>query len=118
PGANAIQTANAILAELDRLSSSFPPGLEFQVVYDATQFVRASLSLIAQILVEAFLIVLLVTFLFLQDGRATLVSAMAIPISLLGAVAALVALGVSIHTVSLLGLVLAIGLVVGDAILV
>lgn len=118
PGANAIQTANAVLAELDRLSSSFPPGLEFQVVYDATQFVRASLSLIAQILVEAFLIVLLVTFLFLQDWRATLVSAMAIPISLLGAMAALFAFGFSINTVSLLALVLAIGLVVDDAILV
>ena len=75
PGANAIQTANAVLAELERLSPRFPPGLEYQVVYDATRFVRASLSLIVQILVEAFLIVLAVTFLFLQDWRATLVSA-------------------------------------------
>ncbi|WP_157019351.1 efflux RND transporter permease subunit [Mesorhizobium xinjiangense] len=118
PGANAIQTANAVLAELERLSPRFPPGLEYQVVYDATRFVRASLSLIAQVLVEAFLIVLLVTFVFLQDWRATAVSALAIPVSLLGAMAVLLALGYSINTISLLALVLAIGLVVDDAILV
>jgi len=118
PGANAIQTADAVLSELERLSPSFPPGLEYQVVYDATRFVRASISLIVQILGEAFLIVLLVTFLFLQDWRATLVSALAIPVSLLGAMAVLLAFGYSINTVSLLALVLAIALVVDDAILV
>jgi hydrophobe/amphiphile efflux-1 (HAE1) family protein len=118
PGANAIQTANAVLAELERLSPGFPPGLEYQVVYDATRFVRASLSLIVQILVEAFLIVLAVTFLFLQDWRATLVSAVAIPVSMLGAMAVLLAFGYSINTISLLALVLAIALVVDDAILV
>ncbi len=118
PGANAIQTAKAVQAELERLSARFPPGLKYEVVYDATRFVRASLSLIAQILVEAFLIVLLVTFLFLQDWRATAVSALAIPVSLLGAMAVLLALGYSINTISLLALVLAIGLVVDDAILV
>ena len=118
PGANAIQTANAVLAELERLSPRFPPGLEYQVVYDATRFVRASLSLIIRILVEAFLIVLAVTFLFLQDWRATLVSALAIPVSMLGAMAVLLAFGYSINTISLLALVLAIGLVVDDAILV
>ncbi len=118
PGANAIQTANAVLAELERLSPRFPPGLEYQVIYDATRFVRASLSLIVQILVEAFLIVLAVTFLFLQDWRATLVSAVAIPVSMLGAMAVLLAFGYSINTISLLALVLAIALVVDDAILV
>lgn len=118
PGANAIQTANAVLAELERLSPRFPPGLEYQVVYDATRFVRASLSLIVQILVEAFLIVLAVTFLFLQDWRATLVSAVAIPVSMFGAMAVLLAFGYSINTISLLALVLAIALVVDDAILV
>ena len=101
-----------------RLSPTFPPGLEYQVVYDATRFVRASLSLIVQILGEAFLIVLAVTFLFLQDWRATLVSALAIPVSMLGAMAVLLAFGYSINTISLLALVLAIGLVVDDAILV
>jgi len=118
PGANAIQTANAVLAELQRLSPQFPSGFEYQVVYDATRFVRASITLIVRILVEAFLIVLAVTFLFLQDWRAMLVSALAIPVSMLGAMAVLLAFGYSINTISLLALVLAIGLVVDDAILV
>jgi HAE1 family hydrophobic/amphiphilic exporter-1/multidrug efflux pump len=118
PGANAIQTANAVRAELQRLASSFPPGLQYEVVYDATNFVRTSLSLIVQILGEAFAIVVLITFLFLQDWRATLVSALAIPVSMLGAMAALLAFGYSINLISLLALVLAIGLVVDDAILV
>ncbi|WEX10752.1 efflux RND transporter permease subunit [Chelativorans sp. AA-79] len=118
PGANAIQTANAVLAELQRLSPQFPPGFEHQIVYDATRFVRASITLIVRILGEAFLIVLAVTFLFLQDWRATLVSALAIPASMLGAMAVLLVFGYSINTISLLALVLAIGLVVDDAILV
>lgn len=118
PGANAIQTANAVLAELQRLSPTFPPGLQYQVVYDATRFVRASLSLVVRVLAEAFLIVLAVTYLFLQDWRATLVSAMAMPVSMLGAIAVLLAFGYSINMISLLALVLAIGLVVDDAILV
>jgi len=118
PGANALQTANAVVAELDRLSPQFPAGLEYRVVYDATRFVRSSISLIVEILGEAFLIVLAVTFLFLQDWRATLVSALAIPVSMLGAMAVLLAFGYSINTISLLALVLAIGLVVDDAILV
>ncbi|MGX5732923.1 efflux RND transporter permease subunit [Bosea thiooxidans] len=118
PGANAIQTANAVLAELERLSPRFPPGLQYQVVYDATRFVRASLTLIVRILVEAFVIVLLITYLFLQDWRATLVSALAIPVSMLGAIAVLLAFGLSINMITLLALVLAIALVVDDAILV
>jgi HAE1 family hydrophobic/amphiphilic exporter-1/multidrug efflux pump len=118
PGANAIQTANAVLAELQRLSPRFPPGLQYQVIYDATRFVSASIALIVRILVEAFVIVLFITFLFLQDWRATLVSAMAIPVSMLGAMAVLLVFGYSINTISLLALVLAIGLVVDDAILV
>ena len=118
PGANAITTADAVQAELQRLRSTFPPGLEYQIVYDATQFVRSSVAMILQILVEAFLIVLLITFLFLQDWRSTLVAGIAIPVSLLGAMAVLFALGYSANTITLLALVLAIGLVVDDAILV
>lgn len=118
PGANAIQTANAVLAELKRLAPTFPPGLQYQVVYDATRFVRTSLSLIVRILGEAFLIVLVVTYLFLQDWRATLVSALAMPVAMLGAIAILLAFGYSINSISLLALVLAIGLVADDAILV
>ncbi|GLU28130.1 efflux RND transporter permease subunit [Brucella sp. NBRC 12950] len=118
PGANAIETAQAVQAELERLSSRFPQGLQYHVVYDATRFVQASLKLTTRTLLEAFLIVLAVTFIFLQDWRATLISALAIPVSMLGAVAVLLALGYSLNMISLLALVLAIGLVVDDAILV
>lgn len=118
PGANAIETGDAVLAELERLSATFPSGLEYKVVYDATRFVRASVQQILQVLIEAFLIVILITYLFLQDWRATLISALAIPVSLLGAMAVLFAMGYSANTITLLALVLAIGLVVDDAILV
>ncbi len=118
PGANAIETAQAVEAELERLSTRFPPGLQYHVVYDATRFVKASLQLTTRTLLEAFLIVLAVTFVFLQDWRATLISALAIPVSMLGAIAVLLALGYSLNMISLLALVLAIGLVVDDAILV
>src|SRR5690606_15274271 len=89
PGANAIDTADSVLAELQRISATFPPGLEYTVVYDATRFVRASVQQILQIFVEAFLIVLVITFLFLQNWRSTLIAALAIPVSLLGALAML-----------------------------
>jgi len=118
PGANAIETATAVQAELERLSSTFPAGLQYHVVYDATRFVETSLQLTTRTLFEAFLIVLAVTFIFLQDWRATLISALAIPVSMLGAVAVLLAVGYSLNMISLLALVLAIGLVVDDAILV
>ncbi|MGB3539850.1 MAG: efflux RND transporter permease subunit [Mesorhizobium sp.] len=118
PGANAIATADAVLGQLQRLSASFPPGLKYTVVYDSTQFVRSSVEMILQTLGEAFVIVLIITFLFLQDWRSTLISAIAIPVSLLGAMAVLFALGYSANTITLLALVLAIGLVVDDAILV
>ncbi|PQZ47587.1 hydrophobe/amphiphile efflux-1 family RND transporter [Ochrobactrum sp. MYb15] len=118
PGANAIETATAVQAELERLSSRFPAGLQYHVVYDATRFVEASLQLTTRTLFEAFAIVLAVTFIFLQDWRATLISALAIPVSMLGAVAVLLAVGYSLNMISLLALVLAIGLVVDDAILV
>lgn len=87
-------------------------------MYDATRFVDASLQLTTRTLFEAFVIVLAVTFIFLQDWRATLISALAIPVSMLGAVAVLLAVGYSLNMISLLALVLAIGLVVDDAILV
>ncbi len=118
PGANAIETGDAVLAELERLSATFPPGLEYQVVYDATSFVRANVEQIVTVLAEAFIIVILITFLFLQNWRATVIAGVAIPVSLLGAMAVLFALGYSANTITLLALVLAIGLVVDDAILV
>ncbi len=118
PGGNALTTRDAVLATLDGLAERFPAGLEYRVIYDATKFVSSSISLILEILVEAFIIVMLVVFLFLRDWRATVVTAVAIPVSLLGALAVLLVLGYSINIISLLALVLAIGLVVDDAILV
>ncbi|HHX83213.1 MAG TPA: efflux RND transporter permease subunit, partial [Pseudomonadaceae bacterium] len=118
PGANAIETGDRVLAELERLSVTFPPGIAYETVYDATRFVRANVDQIMQVLIEAFLIVLVISFVFLQDWRATLISALAIPVSLLGAMAVLFVLGFSLNTVTLIALVLAIGLVVDDAILV
>ncbi len=118
PGANAIETADALRAELDRLAESFPSGLEYEIVYDATRFVRANVAEVQLVLAEAFVIVSLVTLLFLGDWRATAISAIAIPVSLLGAFAVIFALGYSVNTITLIALVLAIGLVVDDAILV
>ncbi len=118
PGGNALATRDAVLATLDGLAERFPEGLEYRVIYDATKFVSSSISLILRVLIEAFIFVIMVVFLFLQDWRATIVTAVAIPVSLLGALAVLLVLGYSINIISLLALVLAIGLVVDDAILV
>lgn len=118
PGGNALETRDAVLATLEGLAERFPEGLEYRITYDATKFVSSSISLILKILIEAFIVVIVVVFLFLRDWRATIVTAIAIPVSLLGALAVLLVLGYSINIISLLALVLAIGLVVDDAILV
>src|SRR3546814_12231866 len=91
PGANAIATGDAVLAEFERLSATFPPGLEYTVVYDATRFVRASVEQIVTVLVEAFLIVTIITLLCLQHCRAPAISDIAIPSPLLGAMAVIFA---------------------------
>lgn len=118
PDANALETRDAVLAQLDELSEQFPEGLEYRVMYDATLFVSSSIDLILTIFAEAFVIVMVIVFLFLQDWRATVVAGVAIPVSLLGAIAILLTMGYSINTIALLAMVLAIGLVVDDAILV
>lgn len=118
PGANALETREAVLAMLDSQQDSFPQDLVYNSIYDSTLFVTSSINLILQILVEAFIIVMVVIFLFLQDWRATIVAGVSIPVSLLGAMAVLLVMGYSLNMISLLALVLAIGLVVDDAILV
>jgi hydrophobe/amphiphile efflux-1 (HAE1) family protein len=118
PGANALDAGAATLAELERLSGMFPPGLEYRVVYDATLFVSATVTEIIVTLAVAFVIVVFSVYIFLQDWRATLIPVIAIPVSLLGAVAVLYAVGFSANTITLLALILAIGVVVDDAILV
>ena len=118
PGANAVNTAHAVNAKLDALSRRFPDGLHYQVTYDSTTFVTDTQHEVIKTLAEAFVLVIIVVFLFLGNLRATLIPTIAVPVSLIGAFAGLLALGYSENTVSLLALVLAIGIVVDDAIVV
>jgi HAE1 family hydrophobic/amphiphilic exporter-1 len=118
PGSNALAVARAVQAEIDRLAPEFPTGLRASILYDTTRFIDASVRQVAKTLLEALLLVILVVYVFLQDWRMTLIPALAIPVSLIGTFAALNALGFSINTITLFGLVLAIGIVVDDAIVV
>ena len=118
PGSNAVETAKAVRQRLDELSHSFPAGLRYDVPLDTTKAVTAGIHEIVITLGIALLLVILVVFLFLQGWRATLIPLMAVPVSLIGTFALFPLLGFSINTLSLFGLVLAIGLVVDDAIIV
>ncbi len=118
PGANALQVAKEVYANMERLSKRFPDGLKYAVSYDTTLFVKASIKEVIKTLFEAMLLVFLVVYVFLQNWRATLIPAIAIPVSLVGTFAVLKAFGFSINTLTLFGLVLAIGIVVDDAIIV
>ncbi|MGY4331738.1 hydrophobe/amphiphile efflux-1 (HAE1) family protein [Bradyrhizobium sp. LB7.2] len=118
PGANAVTTAQAVAATMQRLSKRFPTGLSYLVQYDSTSFVRDTISEVLRTLGEAFVLVVIVVYLFLGNLRATLIPAVAVPVSLVGTFAVLLMLGYSANTVSLLAMVLAIGIVVDDAIVV
>ena len=118
PGANAVDVAARLDAEMDRLAQSFPQGLAYKVTYDTTDFVKESVHEVVKTLLEAFVLVAIVVFLFLGSIRATLIPIIAVPVSLIGTFAVMLALGFSANTVSLLALVLAIGIVVDDAIVV
>jgi HAE1 family hydrophobic/amphiphilic exporter-1 len=118
PGANALSAGEAVEAALERLSENFPEGLGYHVVYDTTAFVEASVSEVEHTLIEAFVLVILVVFLFLGSWRATLIPLVAVPVALIGTFAVMLALGFSLNTVSLLALVLSIGIVVDYAIVV
>jgi hydrophobe/amphiphile efflux-1 (HAE1) family protein len=118
PGANAVTTARAVAATMQRLSQRFPVGLSYLVQYDSTSFVRDTISEVLRTLGEAFVLIVLVVYLFLGNLRATVIPAIAVPVSLVGTVAVLLVLGYSANTVSLLAMVLAIGIVVDDAIVV
>ena len=118
PGANAIGVAEGVRAELERLARSFPGELAYKVTYDTTRFVEESIHEVIKTLGEAFVLVVIVVFLFLGNVRATLIPLIAVPVSLIGTFAVMLALGFSANTVSLLALVLAIGIVVDDAIVV
>ncbi len=118
PGANAVRTAKLVNTKLQQLSARFPQGMAYQVTWNATLFVQDTISEVLLTLGEAFVLVILVVFLFLGSLRATIIPTVAVPVSLIGAFAALLALGFSANTVSLLAMVLAIGIVVDDAIVV
>ncbi|MGI6246983.1 MAG: efflux RND transporter permease subunit [Pseudochelatococcus sp.] len=118
PGANAISAAQAISATLEDLGKRYPEGMRSQIVFDTTTFVNATIEEVIKTLFEAFVLVAAVVFIFLGNFRATLIPIIAVPVSLVGTFAVLLALGFSANTVSLLALVLAIGIVVDDAIVV
>jgi len=118
PGSNAISTADAVRATMKELSASFPEGLRYEIAYDTTIFVRSSIEAVVHTLFEAILLVVLVVILFLQTWRASIIPLAAVPVSLVGTFAVMHALGFSINALSLFGLVLAIGIVVDDAIVV
>ena len=118
PGTNALGTAEAVLAELDTMSKSFPRGLEYRVIYNPTQFISESVGAVQETLLEAVVLVVIVILVFLQSWRAAIIPVLAIPVSLIGTFAVLAAFGYSLNNLSLFGLVLAIGIVVDDAIVV
>ena len=118
PGSNALSTAQAVRAELAELSKGFPPGMAYTIPYNPTEYIEKSISAVEHTLFEAVVLVALVVLLFLQSWRAALVPILAIPVSLIGSFAALAAFGFSLNNLSLFGMVLAIGIVVDDAIVV
>ena len=117
-GANALDTASAIRAELAKMEPFFPSGMKIVYPYDTTPFVKISIHEVVKTLVEAIILVFLVMYLFLQNFRATLIPTIAVPVVLLGTFAVLAAFGFSINTLTMFGMVLAIGLLVDDAIVV
>ncbi|MCL4207718.1 MAG: multidrug efflux RND transporter permease subunit [Pirellulaceae bacterium] len=118
PGANAMEVAAHVRSTMERLSRDFPSGLEYQIPFDTTRFVAASVREVYVTLMQAVVLVVLVIFLFLQDWRATLIPCAAIPVSLVGTFAIMSAIGFSVNMLTLFGIVLAIGIVVDDAIVV
>ena len=118
PDANATEVASLVKAEMVKLSQRFPDGLEYVIPYDTTKFIDRSIEEVVVTLFQAIVLVILVVFLFLQNWRATIIPTLAIPVSLIGTFAFMVLMGYSINTVTLFGLVLAIGIVVDDAIIV
>ncbi|RCJ39165.1 RND transporter [Nostoc minutum NIES-26] len=118
PGSNALDVAKAVKAEMAQLAQRFPPGMEYQVAFDTTSFVEASLAEVVKTLIEAIALVVLVIYIFLQDWRTTLIPVIVVPLTLVGTFAFIKVFGFSINTLTMFGLTLATGLVVDDAIIV
>ncbi|MDV6326785.1 efflux RND transporter permease subunit [Idiomarina sp. PL1-037] len=117
-GANALETADAVKARMAELEEFFPDGMELVTAYDTTPFIKISISEVAQVLIEAIILVFLLMFVFLQNLRATLIPTLAIPVVILGTMGVLALAGFSINTLTMFGMVLSIGLLVDDAIVV
>ena len=118
PGSNAIQVSKSVRAKMQELKRDFPPGVDYRIVYDPTVFVRGSIRAVVHTLLEATLLVVVVVILFLQTWRASVIPLIAVPVSLIGTFAVMRLFGFSLNALSLFGLVLAIGIVVDDAIVV
>ena len=118
PGSNAIEASNQVREVMERLQPTFPEGVEYRIVYDPTVFVRDSIRAVVETLFEAILFVAIVVMVFLQTWRASIIPLVAVPVSLIGTFAVMLMMGFSLNTLSLFGLVLAIGIVVDDAIVV
>jgi multidrug efflux pump len=118
PGSNAIQISNEVRATMTQLQKDFPQGVDYRIVYDPTVFVRGSIEAVVHTLLEAIVLVVLVVILFLQTWRASIIPLVAVPVSLIGTFAVMYVAGFSLNALSLFGLVLAIGIVVDDAIVV
>ena len=118
PGANAIDVAGSVRTKMTELAKSFPPGIQFEIPFDTTTFVKASINEVYKTLIEAALLVLVVILVFLQDWRAMLVPATTVPVTIIGAFAAMAALGFTVNLSTLFAIILAIGIVVDDAIVV
>ncbi len=118
PGSNALELSTQVRAKMDELKKTFPAGMDYDIIYDPTQFVRQSIDAVVETLLEAIALVVLVVILFLQTWRASVIPLVAVPVSIIGTFAVLYAFGFSINTLSLFGLVLAIGIVVDDSIVV
>jgi hydrophobe/amphiphile efflux-1 (HAE1) family protein len=118
PGSNAIETAKKIKSTMEELSKNFPPGVKYDIVYNPTDFIQQSVDAVVKTILEAVLLVVLVVILFLQTWRAAIIPIVAIPVSLIGTLFVMSVFGFSLNNLSLFGLVLAIGIVVDDAIVV
>ena len=118
PGSNALDVASAVIAEMEAMSETFPQGVDFDIVYNPTEFISASVEAVYETILEAIGLVVLVIIVFLQSWRASIIPILSIPISLVGTFLAMSAFGFSVNTLTLFGLVLAVGIVVDDAIVV
>ncbi len=118
PYANALQTADNVRARMDELKENFPQGIDYQIAYDTTPFIRESINGVFHTLIEAIVLVAVVVLVFLQNWRSTIIPLTAVPVAIIGTFAAMAAIGFSLNNLTLFGLVLAIGIVVDDAIVV